>query len=76
MFTHPEEFDLTRTPNPHFGFGGGGTHFCLGSQLARLELRPLFYDVLTRLPDLNVCEPEYLQSVFIHCINRLPIAVA
>lgn len=76
VFSRPDEFDLTRTPNPHFGFGGGGTHFCLGSQLARMELRQLFYELLTRLPEVNVGEPEYLQSMFIHGIKRLPIALA
>jgi cytochrome P450 len=75
VFADPHQFDLSRSPNPHFGFGGGGTHFCLGSQLARMELRQLFYELLTRLPEVNVAEPEYLRSSFIHGIKRMPIAL-
>jgi cytochrome P450 len=75
VFADPHRFDLSRSPNPHFGFGGGGTHFCLGSQLARMELRQLFHELLTRLPDVNVAEPEYLRSSFIHGIKRMPIAL-
>lgn len=76
VFSRPHEFDVTRSPNPHFGFGGGGTHFCLGSQLARMELRQLFFELLTRLPQVTIGEPQYLQSSFIHGIKRMPIKVA
>ncbi|MBN9097528.1 MULTISPECIES: cytochrome P450 [unclassified Pseudonocardia] len=71
-FEAPERFDVTRSPNPHVGFGGGGPHFCLGSHLARMQLSALFGELLTRLPDLTVGEPEYLAGNFINGIKRLP----
>lgn len=74
VFDDPHQFRLDRTPNNHFGFGGGGTHFCLGSQLARMELRSLFFELLTRLPEVAVGPPEYLNgSSVIHGIKRMPI---
>ncbi|MCW2722994.1 cytochrome P450 [Pseudonocardia sp.] len=71
-FDHPERFDITRSPNPHVGFGGGGPHFCLGSHLARMQLTALFRELLSRLPDLTVGRPEYLAGNFINGIKRLP----
>ena len=71
-FEHPERFDVTRSPNPHVGFGGGGPHFCLGSHLARVQLTALFRELLVRLPDLAVGEPEYLAGNFINGVKRLP----
>jgi cytochrome P450 len=41
VFTDPQKFDLSRHPNPHVGFGGGGIHHCLGNQLARQQLDAL-----------------------------------
>lgn len=73
VFDRPGEFDITRSPNPHFGFGGGGPHFCLGANLARTELRQLFHQLLTRLPEVQVGEPEYLHSNVIHGVKRLPV---
>lgn len=72
VFAEPERFDLSRTPNNHVGFGGGGAHFCLGSNLARTQMRALFQELLFRLPDLEVGEPEYLAGNFINGIKRLP----
>ncbi|WP_020106385.1 cytochrome P450 [Nocardia sp. 348MFTsu5.1] len=76
VFDRPHEFDITRTPNPHVGFGGGGAHFCLGAQLAKMELRHLFYELLTRVPDVTLGEPEYLNSSFVHGIKRMPVSLA
>ena len=52
-FDDPERFDVTRTPNDHMAFGFGA-HFCLGNQLARLELKVMVERVLARLPDLHL----------------------
>jgi cytochrome P450 len=72
VFETPERFDVSRAPNPHVGFGGGGPHFCLGSHLAKMQLRAIFEQLLHRLPAIEVGEPEYLASNFINGIKRLP----
>lgn len=69
----PHIFDITRGPNPHAGFGGGGAHFCLGAWLARMQLRLLFQQLLTRVPEVTLGEPEYVHSDFIHGIKRMPV---
>jgi cytochrome P450 len=75
VFDDPHRFDLSRSPNPHLAFGGGGPHFCLGSQVARVELRNLFRELLTRLKRIEFGQPEYLLSNFVHGIKRLPAYV-
>ena len=74
-FADPGVFDLSRSPNPHLGFGGGGPHFCLGSQLAKAELRNLFRELLTRLTTVEFGEPDLLYSNFVHGVKRLPAFV-
>ena len=76
VFDDPHAFDLSRSPNPHLGFGGGGPHFCLGSQVAKVELRNLFRELLTRLKRVEFGEPDYLLSNFVHGIKRLPARIA
>lgn len=74
VFTAPEKFDLSRDPNPHVSFGGGGIHHCLGNQLARQQLGALFKQLLHRLPDIEVCgPPSYTVSTFFHGVNHLPV---
>jgi cytochrome P450 len=74
-FNDPWTFDIARNPNPHFGFGGGGAHFCLGANLARREIRVVFDELHRRIPDIAaVGEPARLLSQFIHGIKRLPVA--
>jgi cytochrome P450 len=72
VFEHPERFDLSRKPNPHLGFGGGGRHFCLGAHVARTQLRALFGELLHQLPDIAAGEPAYLQGNFVHAIRAMP----
>lgn len=73
-FDNPWLFDVTRTPNHHVGFGGGGVHFCLGANLARREIAVMFDEIRQRVPDLAVTEePAMLLSSFIHGIKRLPV---
>ena len=72
VFADPFTFDLKRDPNEHVGFGAGGPHFCLGANLARREIRVMFEELLTRLPDIEASsEPAMLQSAFIHGIKRM-----
>ena len=74
-FVDPYRFDITRTPNEHVGFGAGGPHFCLGANLARREITVMFRELLAKLPDIEVTgEPDYLESIFIHGIKRMPCA--
>jgi cholest-4-en-3-one 26-monooxygenase len=73
IFTRPDVFDVARDPNPHVGFGIG-EHFCLGSHLAKLEIRCLFEELLRRLPDIDVAAPpRRLHSNFIHGIKQMPV---
>jgi cytochrome P450 len=72
VFDRPGEFIVSRSPNPHVGFGGGGVHFCLGHNVARTQLRALFTELLTRLPGIEIGEPEWLPNQFVHGIKRLP----
>jgi cytochrome P450 len=74
-FANPWLFDVTRTPNHHVGFGGGGAHFCLGANLARREIAVVFEELHRRMPDIAVTEePSMLLSAFIHGIKRLPVS--
>ncbi|WP_063836960.1 cytochrome P450 [Phaeacidiphilus oryzae] len=73
VFPDPDRFDITRSPNPHVGFGGAGPHFCLGANLARTEIAAMLRELLTRIPDLRTDgEPERLLSSFINGIKRMP----
>jgi cytochrome P450 len=72
LFTNPDSFDLGRDPNPHVAFGGGGTHFCLGSQVAKVQLRAIFRELLHQVPDIQAGAPQYLAGNFIHGIRAMP----
>jgi methyl-branched lipid omega-hydroxylase len=72
VFADPERFDITRSPNPHVGFGAAGPHYCLGAHLARRELTVMLRELLTRVPDITAGEPDRLLSSFINGIKHLP----
>lgn len=72
VFNQPHRFDLSRDPNPHVGFGGGGQHYCLGTHVARAQLRAIFGELLRQLPDFEAGDPEYLAGNFIHGIRSMP----
>ncbi|SON62161.1 Methyl-branched lipid omega-hydroxylase [Mycobacterium simulans] len=73
VFDRADEFDVTRTDANHAAFGGGGVHFCLGAQLARLELRVMLEELYRNVPALKVTgPPDRLRSSFFHGIKRLP----
>ncbi len=74
VFPNADTFDITRTPNEHLAFGIG-EHFCLGAGFARLELKVMFEQVLTRFPDIHLNGPvERLRSSFIGGVKHLPVA--
>jgi cytochrome P450 len=74
VFREPDTFDIRRDPNPHVAFGGGGSHFCLGASLARLEIRCMFDALLDRLHDLENAGPvERLHSWFINGPRHMPV---
>jgi cytochrome P450 len=74
VFPAADRLDLTRSPNPHIAFGGGGPHFCLGAHLARLEIDALLREILTRLPGLEpTAEPTWTGSTFVSGPRHLPV---
>jgi len=74
-FDDPWAFDIERSPNDHVGFGGGGPHFCLGANLARMEIRLMFKAIAERLGDIRLDgEVEYLRSNFIGGVKKMPVA--
>jgi cytochrome P450 len=72
VFDHPERLDLSRSPNPHVGFGGGGLHFCLGAHVARAQLRAIFGELLRQVPDIQAGDPTYVAGNFIHAVHSMP----
>jgi len=75
VFADPDTFDVGRDPNPHIAFGGGGPHFCLGANLARMEIRVMFEHLLDRMPDIRQAgDVQRLQSQFINGVKHLPVA--
>jgi cytochrome P450 len=79
-FDEPFRFDVTRSPNPHVSFGGGGVHFCLGAHLARREIRAMFQELLARVGTVEItAEPTWMcagpdQSVGVS-IDTLPVRI-
>ncbi|MDE2744857.1 MAG: cytochrome P450 [Chloroflexota bacterium] len=77
VFEHPDVFDIGRTPNDHLAFGGFGEHFCLGANLARLEMRSVFRHLIQKLDNFQLSgEVERLSSGLIGGIKRLPVSYA
>ena len=73
VFDRPDRFDINRDPNVHLAFGWG-PHFCLGANLARAEIRIVFSELLTRLPDIEVCGPvRRLRSSTVNSIKSMPV---
>ncbi len=76
VFAEPFTFDLRRSPNPQVAFGLMSPHLCLGAQLARMEIKVLFEELLPRLADIRIDGPiDRLRSNFIAGIKRLPVTV-
>jgi cytochrome P450 family 142 subfamily A polypeptide 1 len=74
VFDAPDEFRIDRDPNPHLAFGIG-THYCLGANLARAEIRIVFEELFRRLRDIRAVDPDTLErgdSTLVLALNRLP----
>ncbi|WP_156722470.1 cytochrome P450 [Streptomyces apocyni] len=78
VFDSPETFDITRDPNPHLGFGGGGPHFCLGKSLAIKEIDLIFDALADALPDLRLtsADPRRLRASWLNGIKELRVTRA
>jgi cholest-4-en-3-one 26-monooxygenase len=73
VFERPDVFDVARDPNEHLAFGIG-EHYCLGANLARLEIQVMFEELVRRLPDMELAAPvRRLRSTFIQGIKEMPV---
>jgi cholest-4-en-3-one 26-monooxygenase len=74
VFADPHKFDIRRSPNDHVAFGGGGPHYCLGANLAKMEIKIIFEELLERVPNIEqLDEPARLRSNFINGLKHLPV---
>jgi cholest-4-en-3-one 26-monooxygenase len=72
-YEDPDRFDVLRNPE-HQAFGAGGRHFCLGTALARLELKILFEETLARYPEMTIDgRPKFVESAFLNQLKTLPV---
>ncbi|WP_117211278.1 cytochrome P450 [Allorhizocola rhizosphaerae] len=75
VFHEPEKFDIMRSPNPHLGFGGSGAHYCLGANLARLQIDLIFNAIADHMPDIRrLEEPRRLRSGWLNGVKELRVA--
>ncbi|MGW1888870.1 cytochrome P450 [Streptomyces sp. NPDC002004] len=75
VFDAPGSFDITRDPNPHLGFGGGGPHFCLGKSLAVLEINLIFNAIADAMPTLRLTgAPRRLRSAWLNGVKELRVS--
>ncbi len=76
-FDEPEKFDILREDNPHVGFGGTGSHYCIGANLARLEIDLIFNAIADVMPDITqVSEPDRLRSSWLNGIKHYQVRYA
>ncbi len=69
-----DSFDIGRTPNHHIAFGAGGAHFCLGANLAKLEIKIIFEELAKRMPDIRLSgEVQRLRTNFVDSTARIPV---
>jgi cholest-4-en-3-one 26-monooxygenase len=74
VFTDPYTFDISRSPNPHLGFGGNGTHFCIGANLARMEIVLMFDAIADVIPDIGkVSDPTRVRSPWLNGLKTFEV---
>jgi cholest-4-en-3-one 26-monooxygenase len=77
VFDHPERFDILRDPNPHVGFGGTGAHYCLGANLARMEIDLIFNAIADHMPNIRqLAEPVRLRSGWLNGMKHYDVSYA
>lgn len=75
VFENPFQFDILRNPNPHLAFGGNGAHFCIGANLARMEIKLMFHEIANQIPDISkLAEPKRLRSGWINGVKDLQVS--
>lgn len=75
VFESPFTFDILRNPNPHLAFGGNGAHYCIGANLARMEIKLMFNEIADQIPDITkLGEPQRLRSGWINGVKDLPVS--
>jgi len=75
VFDKPFEFNVLRNPNPHLAFGGNGPHFCIGANLARMEIKLIFNELADQIPDISkLAEPQRLRSGWINGVKELSVS--
>ena len=76
VFSEPNHFDVSRSPNPHLSFGGGGAHMCLGAALARLEIRVLLEELMAITRSIEPAGPAVrLKSNWVNGVKHLPVTI-
>jgi cholest-4-en-3-one 26-monooxygenase len=74
VFENPNDFDIMRDPNPHLSFGGHGAHYCIGANLARLEVEIMFNVIADRMPDITrTGDPIRLRHGWINGVKHVPV---
>ena len=75
VFDRPFDFNILRNPNPHLAFGGNGAHFCIGANLARMEIKLIFNEIADQIPDISkLAEPQRLRSGWINGVKELQVS--
>lgn len=75
VFENPFQFDIMRNPNSHLAFGGNGAHFCIGANLARMEIKLMFNEIANQIPDISkLAEPQRLRSGWINGVKDLQVS--
>jgi len=75
VFESPFEFNILRNPNPHLSFGGNGAHYCIGANLARMEIKLMFNEIADQIPDIaKLAEPQRLRSGWINGVKELAVS--